>query len=513
MTGRMLLIVLAGLIVSTMYLNLTLNENEALENFIAYYNRAKAIELAYNGFNIAKNKIYFNNTRNSFLSNPPTYNMGGGTITYNIQPDNTSGWARTKVTVTATYPASGSDQREYQIIFWFSPTRMNEFLMFLNQDGRKGDPFWFPHETADGPVHSNRSINILTASGKPKFWGGLTVQIPGNGTETSRKIDDGRGNTIVVNEKDFGFGDGNYLNSNLNIKNSIDLKGEYNENVFHKMNMKFETGNITPRLSANDQFPNWNRDYKFKKSEKGTAKDHYIKTKKQVHLKFYVKNGKTYYRMFTDVRGNANADKNSIQYYGDFSNNDPEYEVPSNGVLLFEGFDVFVQGTYKGALTVISKEKELNGQKMGGNIIIREKFVAESSDQLRYSSQVNTGIKDIAGLFAENNCVVGSYFNGERENYAEAIDNKKDVNSFKVDASVITLNGCWATINPDSRKYTRLSVYGSIASEERGIVGYGDGVGCFKFYRYDKRFKTMFPPLMPATDKNTISAVLMRTLK
>ncbi|MDZ7372348.1 MAG: DUF4900 domain-containing protein [candidate division KSB1 bacterium] len=155
-------------------------------------------------------------------------------------------------------------------------------------------------------------------------------------------------------------------------------------------------------------------------------------------------------------------------------------QIP-DGVLRIRG-DVQVQGTLKGALTVLA---EKSSPIEGGNIYIEDDIFYSCADA---SGRPLPGCEDKLGLVAESNVIVS--------------DNSSNSQDCIIDAAILALGTSFKVENHASGKPRgKLIVWGSIAQSVRGPVGTFSGnkqkTGFLKEYHFDPRLPSAPPPFYP----------------
>jgi hypothetical protein len=217
----------------------------------------------------------------------------------------------------------------------------------------------------------------------------------------------------------------------------------------------------------------WNTEYTI------TSGD--VWSKKQLHLQFFVESGVQKIRYFRhEIRTTNNG-------YGDFRTTDTVVAAPTSGIVYAPGVDVFVEGTIKGKLSVLT----VPDGGFGGNIFVTNDLLCATNPRLYTNSP------DFIGLLAHNNVIIANTKNDNATNSGS--------NRFRIQASMVALTGGLAAADNATRKRQILDIYGSITQKYRKGVGAGTNPigswsgGFMKGYYYDSRLLNDHALLMPAS--------------
>jgi hypothetical protein len=444
------------------------NTNDAVENFVSYENRSNAYSIAKSGASLAATALYFDNTAaqtgsfdearwSNFRNN---VEFAGGRLNVSIGVDG----SRLKVVSQGTYPASGSGQQSIAFIYYLSQGFFDQHVVLTDND--PGSIPWTTYDTANGNLHSNNTLLIDHYSGNsvmPVFNGTVTTTKPVNITAgTSPVFTQGPPRSGIT----------------IQFPNALPQPAD-------------------PVFAPGGAGPDWNQKYTINNGEN-------LDSHHQLHLQFFIDgSGDQKIRYFTDVRltnrGSGCQSVDNTGYYGDFRGTDGVISPPADGVIRTKGVDVFVEGTIKGKVSVLSDSSGSSG----GNIFITNDLICQTSPK------TNSASGDFIGLLAFNNLVIG--------NTAQNVANS-GCSVFTIEASIFALQGGVTGADNQNRARQRLEIYGSISQRQRKGVGSGSnpiGVGSggfMKGYRYDGRLTTRHALLMPGTPLMVLNSYLVKQM-
>jgi hypothetical protein len=448
-TGRLALILVAGMTVAMIIVNATMNTNDAVDNFAGYYNRTAAYDIAMGAANMFSNKLYFNKS----LRGTWTDTLAGGKWTVKIDTLN----GQIQLVSTGRFPANGGDNSEIQqVVQKMKVGYFDRFVVLTDNDD--GSVPWTTGDTAKGALHSNNTLMMDHYTGNPLmpvFFGPVTTLRPVTITAgTDPFFASGRPQSGVLIPFPTTFG---------TITEPPFLLG---------------TGSATRTIATSNGAVNFS-------------------TYKEVHMRFYVdamgNQMVQYYR--NSYRAGPNGDG-----YGPFTVSDSTMPVPSSGIIYEPGVDVFVEGTVKGKLSVITTP---NSSGQGGNIVIANDLLCQTDPK------TNPASTDMIGLLAQNNIVIGN-------NKANAASTN-GTNTFKVRASLVALTGGICADQNSSRARQYLDIFGSITQKYRRQVGDGSNSvpassgGFIKKYMYDQRLYNSHALMMPETQLLVLESYLIST--
>jgi hypothetical protein len=424
-----------------------MNTSDAVDNFAGYYNRTAAYDVACSAANMFSNKLYFNKSlRGTFTD---TLSDARWTVTI----DTLNGQIR--LVSTALCPAKGGDNAErQQVVQKMRVGYFDRFVVLTDNDD--GSVPWTTGDTAKGALHSNNILRMDHYAGSPLmpvFLGRVTTLRPVTITAgTDPFFAAGRPESGIIIDFPTTFG---------TITEPPFLLG---------------AGALTRTISTADGNVNF-------------------ATFKEVHMQFYIDGmGNQMVRYYRSAYRAANNG------YGTFLVTDSSLAVPSSGIIYEPGVDVFVEGTVKNKLTVITTP---NSSNQGGNIILSNDLVCQTDPKTNPSSG------DLIGLLAYKNVVMGN----NTANNAST----NGTNTFKVQASIVALTGGVCADRNDTRTRQYLDIYGSITQKFRRQVGYGSDMivgpghvgGFIKKYMYDQRLYNMHALLMPETQLLVLESYLI----
>jgi hypothetical protein len=467
MTGRVSLFMVLGLSLLMMALNGSRNTNDAIENFVTYEGKSTAYAIARSGANLVATALYFSNAAaasGSFNSScwahfKDNADFQGGKLSVSVTPDN----GRLRVVSQGTYPAAGPGAQTVSCICYLSPAYLDQYVVLTDND--PGNIPWTTYDTANGNLHSNNTLLISHYDGNP-------VMPVFNGTVTSALPVTITAGTIPV----FTHG---VPRSGITIQLPSSLPQP-----------------TDPPFAPGGPGPDWQQKYTINNGE-------VLVSHQQLHLQFFIDGmGDQKVRWFTDVRltnrGSGCQSPDSNGYYGDFRSGDPILDPPASGVIPARGVDVFVEGTIKGKISVVSDTAGTGG----GNIFITNDLTCKTDPRTDPTSG------DFIGLLAANNIVIGN----TNANVANS-----GSNVFTVQASLFALKGGLTSADNQTRKRQRLEIYGSITQGVRKGVGSGSNAigastgGFMKGYRFDGRLRTQHALMMPGAPLMTLDSYLIKS--
>jgi hypothetical protein len=437
MSGKILLIIIIGVLISTAIMNNAVNRNLPVDTLNTDYQRSIAYDIAASGVNIAANKSYFESTYSGVLYDSISFN--GGKLYVKIT---NIGGDSAQILSQGVFPATGNNRQIARITYSLNKGYYDNYAVLTDEDNTIP---WTTYDTAYGDLHSNNKIFFSrygSSYSSAVFKGHVTA---------------GEGFTYD-NGADPDFAYDPVPGINIQLPASVDEKG-------------------APQMDISGA-ADWNMKYTFNNGESMT-------THKQVHLQFFVQGGVAKYRCFMDKRadnrGNGPSETGSnYGYYGTFkTSTDLIADVPANGIIYVNGADVFVEGTIKGKVSVVCKP---DGSNNGGNIIV-------TNDLKCNTNPVNNPTSpDYIGLLAHKNVLIGN----TKNNASNSAPWK-----FSVQATILALTGGLSAIDNASRDRRILSIFGSITQGYRKGVGSGSSTpgasgatgGFAKNYSYDKRLK------------------------
>jgi len=434
MTGRLALLLVAGMTAAMIVVNATMNTPDAVDNFAAYFNRSSAYDVALSGANIVSNAMYFNKFYRGHYRDHVDFN--GGILDITVQDVG----SKVQVTSTGTYPSSGTDRQVQQVIFYLKPGYFDNFVVLTDDDD--GSVPWTTYDTANGALHSNNTLRM-------DHYAGSTIMPVFNGrVTTTRPITITPGTVPVFTQQP---------------ESGVSVLFPTTFDPVTDPPMLAGGANFNSTITAGNGLIN-------------------IATQKEVHLQFFIDgSGNQMVRYFRDGKRTANNG------YGDFRTTDTVMAVPSDGIVYEPGVDVYVEGTIKGKVSVLSTP-DAGGR--GGNLIITNDVLCQTDPRVGASP-------DFIGLLAQNNVIIGNTTNDNATTSGS--------NRFRIQASIVALTGGLAAADNITRRRQILDIYGSITQKYRRGVGSGSlaigssSGGFMKGYRYDARLFDDHALLMPKT--------------
>jgi hypothetical protein len=469
MTGRVSLLMVVGLSLLLLTLNAGRNTNDAVENFVNYEGRSNAYAIARSGANLAAEALYFDNTASHLGTFDAGYwsnfrnnvDFGGGKLTVSVTPDG----SRLRVSSLGTYPAVGPGQQTIAFIYYLSQGFFDQYVVLTDND--PGSIPWTTYDTANGNLHSNNTLLI-------DHYGGNPVMPVFNGAVTTTNPATITAGTVPI------FTQGP-PRSGITVQFPTNLPQP-----------------ADPYFSPGGPGPDWNQKYMINNGEN-------LDSHRQLHLQFFIDgSGDQKVRYFTDVRltnrGSGCQSSNFTGYYGDFRVTDSVMSPPADGIIRTAGVDVFVEGTVKGKISILSD----SAGSSGGNIVITNDLVCQSNPK------TNPGSTDYIGLLAYNNLVIG--------NTAQNVATTSGSSVFTIQASIFALKGGVTAADNQNRLRQRLEIFGSMTQGVRKGVGSGNNPigsstgGFMKGYRYDLRLRNQHALLMPGTPLMALHSTLVKQM-
>ncbi|MEW6511061.1 MAG: hypothetical protein AB1428_08905 [Bacteroidota bacterium] len=466
MTGRVSVFLVVGLSLLMIVWNSGRNTNDAVDNFVAHECRSNAYAIARSGINMAATALFFDNTAASLGSMNEEYwenfrnnvDFEGGKLDVAVTREG----ERLRVVSQGSYPASGAQKEKVSFVAYLSQGYFDQFVVLTNND--PGTIPWTTYDTANGNLHSNNTLLIDHYFGNPVmpvFLGMVTTFKP-----------------VTITAGTYPVFTRGAPRSGITI--------------LFPSSLPQPSG---PLFAPGGPGPDWSQKYAINNGEN-------LDSQQQLHLQFFVDGaGEQKIRYFTEVRltnrGTGCQSPNNTGYYGDFRLGDPVTVPPANGVLFVKGVDVFVEGSIKGKISVVSDT--LSGA--GGNIFV-------TNDLLCYTNpRIDPNSSDLIGLIAQNNLVIGN---------TEVNAANSGSNIFNVQASIFTLQGGVTAADNQNRKRQRLEIFGSITQGVRKGVGSGSNPigassgGFMKGYRFDGRLLHQHALEMPGTALMALESFLVK---
>lgn len=155
--ASLLLVIAFGVLFGIVGSNMLRTSNEATDNFVDYYKKTKAHNIATSALNMAANKIFINQSWNTGFSNLP---IAGGVADVSVQTYNTYG---KKVTSISNF-AGCKDTT----IAWLEPKNFAQYGNFYDV---MASVWAAAGDTFSGPFHTN---DFLQCVGHPVFRGYTT---------------------------------------------------------------------------------------------------------------------------------------------------------------------------------------------------------------------------------------------------------------------------------------------------------------------------------------------------
>jgi len=332
MTGKLALLMVGGLAITTMALNSAMNSNATVDALVRDLNKSNAHTIALSGANLASNMLYFNKNYRGVLRN--NIDLDGGKSTVTVQ----SVGSKIQVTSQGVYPASGSGRETQQVIYYLSQAYLDRFVLLTDDD--PGSMAWTSNDTAYGNLHSNNTLKMdhnYGSSIMPVFIGKVTATKPFIITSGTRPV------FSQIPE------------TGLSVKFSA----------------TFDPVTEAPFMPGG---VDWNTEYTI------TSGD--VESRKQLHLQFFVESGVQKIRYFRhDIRTTNNG-------YGDFRMTDTVVAAPASGIIYAPGVDVFVEGTITGKLSVLT----VPDGGFGGNIFVTNDLLCATNPHLYTNSPDYAGL-------------------------------------------------------------------------------------------------------------------------
>jgi hypothetical protein len=449
MIGRVALLLVAGMTATMIVVNATMNTGDAIDNFAIYFDRSTAYDIALSGANMAAEQLYFNKFYRGHWKNKVDMPQGG-TLDVVVQDVG----SRVQITSTGTYESTGSSQQTEQIVYYLKPGYFDHFVVLTDNDD--GSVPWTTYDTAYGALHSNNTLRMDHYTGNPimpVFNGPVT---------TTRPITITPGTVPVFAVPPQSGVSVEFPTSFAPVSDPPFLPG---------------VGGFSSSITAGNGLIN-------------------LTTSKEVHMQFFIDgSGNQMIRYFRDAKRTTNNG------YGDFRATDSVVAAPADGIVYEPGSDVFVEGTIKGKISILTTP---DGSGKGGNIIV-------TNDLVSNTDPVGNGASpDYIGLLATNNVIIGNTKNDNATN--------SGTDRFRIQASIVALTGGLAAADNITRRRQLLDIFGSITQKFRRGVGdgslpIGSSTGGFiKGYRYDPRLYNDHALLMPQTPLLELDSWLITTV-
>lgn len=155
--ASLVLVLAFGVLFGIVGSNMLRTSNEATDNFVDYYKKAKAHNIASSALNIAANKIFIDPNWNTGIPNLP---IAGGVANVSVQTYGTYGKKLTSISDFAGYKDT--------TIAWLEPKNFAQYGNFYNV---MGNVWAATGDTFSGPFHTNDFLNCF---GNPVFRGYTT---------------------------------------------------------------------------------------------------------------------------------------------------------------------------------------------------------------------------------------------------------------------------------------------------------------------------------------------------
>jgi hypothetical protein len=333
MTGKLALLMVGGLAITTMALNSAMNSNATVDALVRDLNKSNAHSIALSGANLASNTLYFNKNYRGVLRN--NIDLNGGKSTVTVQ----SVGSKIQVTSQGVYPASGGGQETQQVVYYLSQAYLDRFVLLTDDD--PGSMAWTSNDTAYGNLHSNNTLKMDHYFGSPTmpvFTGKVTATKPFIITSGTKPV----------------FSQIPETGLSVKFASTFDPVTE----------APFMPGGV-----------DWNTTY--------TITSGPVVSHKQLHLQFFVESGVQKIRYFRHQVRTTN------EGYGDFRLTDTVVAAPTSGIIYAPGVDVFVEGTITGKLSVLTVP---DGSGSGGNIFVTNDLLCATNPRLYADSPDFVGL-------------------------------------------------------------------------------------------------------------------------
>lgn len=156
--ASLVLVIAFGVLFAIVGSNMLRTSNDANDNFVDYYTKAKAHNIVTSALNIAANKIFINHTWNAGLNNLP---IAGGVANVTVENFGTYGKKITSISNFNNYKDTA--------IAWLEPKNFAQYGNFYDV---MGSVWAAAGDTFSGPFHTN---DFLQCVGHPVFRGFTTT--------------------------------------------------------------------------------------------------------------------------------------------------------------------------------------------------------------------------------------------------------------------------------------------------------------------------------------------------
>jgi len=231
--GRTSVLMIIGfnIVFAIMGYNISRVAVDAYNNYVSYYERSAARQIAASGANMAASQISFTTDARPKYSDVA---FGGGTYSVNTEGLDSG---RVRVTVEALY-----DTSKYFVVLTLGQTKFSKFAYFSKIEG---DIVWTAGDSVWGAFHTQQK---LTVSGNPVFMGKVTAK---NGITKNPKSS--------KPEFNGGFESGVSIDLPKNfdrVKDSAQNGGRYfdNKDIYLQFN---SNGTVTYRVGSWTAFPSY----------------------------------------------------------------------------------------------------------------------------------------------------------------------------------------------------------------------------------------------------------------
>lgn len=482
MVGKGALIVILGFSlvfgVGNKYWNRT--SNEAIENFVNYYDSTAAHVLAVSAVNILADSLFWNQG-SADLSNADfaPQDFHDGTFYMYTRPDTVDGEYDVLATAVAKYTGFRGHVIYDSVQMLMEPGRFNQWAYFTDRDS---DIYWTTGEVLDGRYHTNGTLylkgapvfkdNISTGVGLTTYWKAPQLISPSD-------LPDKKGNKLIAP----GYTSGVIIPMPNTLANYESISNVY---------MIQDSANNGSKY-AYDVYVTLN----------GTTVSYYTVTSS-----VSISGSKATYTEVSRVPAGGTIDV-PVGNLGDAGGKG------LGSVVLVKNGDLHISGQIDGKVTFVAEEGsgssarvssgsygKIEGNKVdvdmtfangknnhdAGNIII--------NGDITYAN-MPTDVSDsrnLLGLVADNSIAVSRQTN-------TLVD-------LTIDGSLFCRQGSFFNSMYTTGDRGTLTLFGSMAQKTRGPVGLVKGYGYEKNYAYDHRFErtSTSPPMSPSTGKYNIAS-------
>ncbi len=459
MVGKASLIVIIGFSlifgIAGQYWNRT--GNNAVQNFVSYYNQEEAHNLASIGANLACDSIIVNPTKDTSMAF--TFFDGKDSCRITAHQNIKAGNRDDSVKVISYY-VDGSAPMTDTTIVWLQPQGFAGFAMFTqNENGVN----WITGDQVTGPFATNGTMVIDGAPifrGRATAVGGISVGSAGNHAQFLG-----------------GYQSGSSVKVNVPTDLSLTEQGATSASTF-------TPGSYTGSKYAYDVYPTFNSD--------GTVT---YNTKTQQYNSSTQK-----WTTVNTVAATTVAISSLANSYG-FT------------VILVKNGDVHVQGTLNGSVTVVADTAAGSSADISYTASTTAGTELGSLNSVKTSSSANGNVIIEGNLLYNGNPTNSPTSNGTDmlglvAGNSVVLDNQTSASGVQIDAAIFARLGSWGyldydgSINGFPTKPGTLNLLGSISQNTRGPVGTAnsDGTvktGYVKNYVFDPRFLNESPPYYP----------------